>query len=182
MLIALDPEIDEGGWDADDEDSYVNEAASPWSDVTYEYDYRLSRGGSDQGQYSNAALDAGIERLKAEAAREREEWLRNPPPTPVIRVPLWIVEGILNGKYPNSGLKYLLEPNAEGKIEYKIGLTNGGFVEFKSRPRRKVDQGNNVQSLDRVTAQELGRNDDTIGQHAVDYGIGWAAGIRAPSL
>jgi hypothetical protein len=78
MLIALDPEIDEGGWDADDEDSYADEAASPWSDVTYEYDYRLSRGGSDQGQYSNAALDAGIERLKAEAAREREEWLRNP--------------------------------------------------------------------------------------------------------
>jgi hypothetical protein len=175
MLIALDPEIDEGGWDADDEDSYADEAASPWSDVTYEYDYRLSRGGSDQGQYSNAALDAGIERLKAEAAREREEWLRNPPPTPVIRVPLWIVEGILNGKYPNSGLKYLLEPNAEGKIEYKIGLANGGFVEFKSRPRQKVDQG-------RVTAQELGHNDDTIGQHAVDYGIGWAAGIRAPSL
>ena len=36
MSIALDPGIDEGGWDADGEESYVDEAASPWSDVTYE--------------------------------------------------------------------------------------------------------------------------------------------------
>ena len=44
MLIALDIEIDDGGWEADDEDSHIDEALSPWSDVTYEYDYRLYRG------------------------------------------------------------------------------------------------------------------------------------------
>ena len=170
MFIALDP-VDEGGWDADDEDSYVDEAASPWSDVTWEYDYRLHRGGSDYGQYSNAALDAGGERLRAQAAREHEELLRKPRPTPVMRVPLWIVEGILNGKYPNSALKYLLKPNADGKIEYKIGLDNGGFVEFKLRGR-PADPSNNPQSSDHETAQEPHRNDDAIGQYVVEGGIG----------
>ena len=159
MLIALDIENDEGGWEADDEESHVDEVLSPWSDVTYEYDYRLSRGGSDKGQYSNAALDAGIIELQAQAAREREEWIRNGPHSPgFIRVPLWIIEGILSGKYPNSGLKFLLEPDADGKLDYKIDLADGGWVEFRSKYC--------------VMPQEPRLDDEFIGQHFVENGIG----------
>ena len=148
--------------------------------MTYEYDCRLYRGGSAQGQHSNAALNAGIARRQAEAAREHEERLRKPQLTPVIQVPLWIVEGILDGKYPNSGLEYLLEPNADGVIEYKIGLANGGFFEFKMRGRREKDRSNNPQSSDRVTAQEFHRNDEAIGHRVVEHDIGSSsAGIHS---
>ena len=137
--------------------------------MTYEYDYRLYRGGSDKGQYSNAALDAGIIEMQAQAAREREEWIRNGPKSPaIVRVPLWIIDGILSGKYPNSGLKYLLEPDADGKLDYKIDLADGGWVEF----RRNYC----------VMPQEPRCTDDDIGQHVIENSMGSASAFFGTSM
>ena len=97
MLIALDPEGDEGNHDAD-------KGASPWIDLTsHNYCGGIAL---DNRLYSESRLDA----MRVEAKRRYNEWVRNRQKLPSIYgVPIWLAEGIQSRKWQNSSLKGLLE-------------------------------------------------------------------------
>ena len=94
-----------------------------------------------------------------------------------------MVEGILSGKFPNSGLKYLLEPDANGVIHSMrgLGLAIDGFVELWMKGPLTVDKNNNSQSLDHIPAQVLRHNGEAIDKHAKEHGIGCSS-TSSPSM
>jgi hypothetical protein len=120
--------------------------------VAYD-DYRIHRGGSDDGQHSDGPLDAAdMAEIKRELARKHNEWLRNGPNSPnVIRVPLWIAEEARSGKYPDPAMKYLFEPKADGPIYSvkRMSLTMGGFMDLKLK-------GVTIQELRRIGSSSTG--------------------------
>lgn len=109
MLIALEPEVDEGGWDADDEndenDCSIEGHLSPC--VFHLRDERPHYGGSVQeGWNASATLDAhtmeGTDRRADEGARTEE-------PPRVLEIPLWMFVELQSGKWPESCLRLLRE-------------------------------------------------------------------------
>ena len=143
------------------------------SDLLCKYDYCIHH--CESTEYHRGYSDAELVEMKAEAERKHNEWLRHRSMSlPIIRVPLWMVEGILSEKFPNLGLKYLLEPDANGVIHsvQGLGLAIDGFVELWMKGPSTVDKNNNSQSLDHIPVQVLRHNGEAIDKHAKEHGIG----------
>ncbi len=107
MPIALESEVDESGWDADDERSSIQELYSPWSlsDVLDLWD------GS-----TREWADGLIKERKTEADRLPDEGAESEEPLSYFKIPLSMFMELQSGKWPNSCLWRFLEPGSKTKL------------------------------------------------------------------
>jgi hypothetical protein len=105
--IALESEVDESGWDADDERSSIQELYSPWSlsDVLDLCD-----------DSTRGWVEAHIKERQAEADRAPDEGAESEQPLGNFKIPPSMFMELQSGKWPNSCLWRLLEPGSKTKL------------------------------------------------------------------